>query len=82
MRPQPRVDAGASARSMRGSRCAIDISDGLVQDLGHVCEASGVGAEVRLERVPLDANLVAAYPDDAAMMALTGGEDYELLLDR
>lgn len=79
MRQQPRVDAARAAIDA-GMRCAIDISDGLVQDLGHVCTASAVGAEVRLERVPLDANLVAAYPDDAAMMAMTGGEDYELLL--
>jgi thiamine-monophosphate kinase len=79
MRPQPRTDAGHAAIAA-GIRCAIDISDGLVQDLSHVCEASGVGAEVRLDRVPLDADLAAAYPADAAIMAATGGEDYELLL--
>jgi thiamine-monophosphate kinase len=79
MRPRPRIDAGRAAIDA-GIRCAIDISDGLAQDLGHVCAASSVGAEVRLDRVPLDANLVAAFPADAAMMALTGGEDYELLL--
>ncbi len=79
MRPRPRIDAGRAAIDA-GIRCAIDVSDGLAQDLGHVCAASSVGAEVRLDRVPLDANLVAAFPADAAMMALTGGEDYELLL--
>jgi len=79
MRPQPRTDAGRAAIAA-GIRCAIDISDGLVQDLGHICSASGVGAELRLDRVPLDADLVATYRDDASMMAAAGGEDYELLL--
>jgi thiamine-monophosphate kinase len=51
-----------------------------VQDLGHICEASGVGAEIALESVPLDPSLVAAYPEDARTIAATAGEDYELLL--
>lgn len=79
MRPQPRVDAGRAALD-EGIRCAIDISDGLVQDLGHICEASHVGAELRFADLPVDADLVATYPDGAALMAATGGEDYELLL--
>ena len=79
MRPQPRVDAGlATARA--GVRCGIDISDGLVQDLGHVCAASGAGAELRLPLLPMDAALAACFPGDAETMALSGGEDYELLL--
>ncbi len=79
MRFWPRVDAGEAAIAA-GIRCAIDISDGLVQDLGHICTASRVGAELRLDRIPLDDNLLLAYRDDAAMMAATGGEDYELIL--
>ncbi|TAK60882.1 MAG: thiamine-phosphate kinase [Dehalococcoidia bacterium] len=79
MRPRPRIDAGRAALDA-GVRCAIDISDGLVQDLGHVCEASGVGATVELARLPLDAALVELYPIDARMLAATGGEDYELIL--
>jgi len=79
MRPRPRIDAGRAALDA-GVRCAIDISDGLVQDLGHVCESSGVGATVELARVPLDAALVEQYPADARMLAATGGEDYELIL--
>jgi thiamine-monophosphate kinase len=79
MRPQPRIDIGQAAVNA-GVRCGIDISDGLVQDIGHVCAASGVGAELRLDALPLDPALVAAYPADAAMMAATGGEDYELVL--
>jgi thiamine-monophosphate kinase len=79
MRPRPRVDAGHAAITA-GVRCGIDISDGLAQDLGHVCRASGVDAELWLPRVPLDPALVARYPADAMRMAAGGGEDYELIL--
>ncbi len=79
MRPYPRVDAGRAAVSA-GAACAIDISDGLVQDLGHVCEASGLSAELWLPKVPLDDALLATFPDDAVTLAATGGEDYELIL--
>lgn len=75
----PRIDAGKIAVAA-GIRCGIDISDGLVQDLGHVCEASTVGANLHLGKIPVDDNLRLAYRDDAAMMAATGGEDYELIL--
>jgi thiamine-monophosphate kinase len=79
MRPVPRVDAGRAAVTA-GARCGMDISDGLVQDLEHICAASSVGAEIAFESVPLDPSLVAAYPEDARMMAATAGEDYELLI--
>lgn len=79
MRPQPRVDAGKAA-VMAGLHCGIDISDGLAQDIGHICERSAVRAEIDAAAVPVDDNLRLAYPDDAATMALTGGEDYELVL--
>jgi thiamine-monophosphate kinase len=79
MRPQPRIAAGRAAATA-GVRCGIDVSDGLVQDLGHVCRASGVAAEIYLDRVPLDPSLVAEFPADAQTLVLTGGEDYELLL--
>jgi thiamine-monophosphate kinase len=79
MRPGPRVDAGRAALAA-GVRCAIDVSDGLVQDLGHVCAASGVDGELWLPRVPLDPALVETYPEDAPLLAATGGEDYELIL--
>jgi thiamine-monophosphate kinase len=79
MRPLPRVDAGRAAVEA-GVRCGIDISDGLVQDAGHICEASGVGAEIAIDSVPLDTSLVVAYADDARTIAATAGEDYELLL--
>jgi thiamine-monophosphate kinase len=79
MRIRPRVDAGEIAVK-HGVRCAIDISDGLAQDLGHVCRASGVDAEVRIDRLPLAPGLAEAFPEDARFMAVAGGEDYELAL--
>jgi thiamine-monophosphate kinase len=57
----------------------IDVSDGLLQDLGHVCRASGVGATVALADVPIAAACRRRFGDDAPAMALGGGEDYELL---
>jgi thiamine-monophosphate kinase len=53
----------------------IDVSDGLVQDLAHLCGASGVGARIELARVPT----TAAVRRAGIVLALTGGEDYELL---
>ena len=79
MRPQPRIDAGRAALAA-GVRCAIDISDGLMQDIGHICAASGVGAEIDASRIPIDAALAAVFPDDALALAAAGGEDYELSL--
>ncbi len=77
-RPEPRVDAGRAALDA-GVCCAIDVSDGLVQDLGHICERSRCGAVLWAEKVPVAVELVAAFPDDALELALSGGEDYELL---
>ena len=76
-RPQPRVEAGLGLRGIANS--AIDISDGLVADLGHILEASGLGASLELERLPLS----DTYRDWLAesgdwSLALTGGDDYEL----
>jgi thiamine-monophosphate kinase len=79
MRPRPRIDAGRAAIAV-GVRCGTDISDGLLHDLGQVCEASGVAADVWLPRIPVEQALVERYPDHAAMLAATGGEDYELIL--
>lgn len=73
--PQPRVGlaiAGIAAASM-------DISDGLVQDLGHLCRAGGVGAEIDAGALPLSNTARAASPDWLTA-CLTGGDDYELLL--
>lgn len=61
---------------------AIDVSDGLAADLGHLCRASGVGAEIEAEAIPTTATLrrwCEADGSDALELALTGGEDYVLL---
>jgi thiamine-monophosphate kinase len=78
-RPRPRTTLGP--RLVGLARASMDVSDGLVQDLGHLCRASGVGAEIEAARVPLSAAtkvLVAAEPSLLATV-LTGGDDYELL---
>jgi thiamine-monophosphate kinase len=79
LRPQPRTNTGAEA-AQRGILCGIDVSDGLLQDIGHICERSPVGAVLQAADVPLSAELRAAYPKDALQLACTGGEDYELVL--
>lgn len=76
-RPEPRLEMGRALRGL--ARAAIDISDGLAADLGHVLQASGVGATVHLERLPLSPSLrEAASPAAGPRLALTAGDDYEL----
>jgi thiamine-monophosphate kinase len=76
-RPTPRLAAGAALRG-QASAC-IDISDGLLADLGHVCVASGVGAEIDVALLPRSPALMALYDEaGAAQFALSGGDDYEL----
>ena len=79
-RPVARVHEGRAIASF--ATACIDISDGLLQDLGHVCDASGVGADVEISALPL----LEGHHDHARNLgvdgfaaALTGGEDYELL---
>ncbi|MBI2912311.1 MAG: thiamine-phosphate kinase [Chloroflexi bacterium] len=78
LRPRPPL-ATAQLAARLGVPCAIDISDGLLQDLGHICEMSGLGADLRVNAVPLSADLRAAYPDEALSLACAGGEDYQML---
>jgi thiamine-monophosphate kinase len=73
--PQPRVGLALAGIASAG----MDVSDGLVQDLGHICRASGLAAEVAADRVPLSDAARAAGTDWLAT-CLTGGDDYELLL--
>ncbi|WP_158882969.1 thiamine-phosphate kinase [Rhodanobacter sp. L36] len=75
--PTPRLAAGAALRG-QASAC-IDISDGLVADLGHICNASGVGAEIDAALLPRSSALMSLYDDASALrFALAGGDDYEL----
>ena len=80
-RPRPRFDAAATARDA-GARALIDISDGLATDAGHICRASGVGAVIELDAIPVArgvAEVAGALGRDQLEFAATGGEDFELL---
>lgn len=77
-KPEPRVSEGQKM-VRAGVRCAIDVSDGLIGDLTHVCEASRAGARILLEQIPVHPLVKAAFPDEYTDLALSGGEDYELL---
>ena len=80
--PIPRIEAGRALAAGRLVTAMLDISDGLVSDLGHLCERSGVGAELDASLIPVDPAAVAIaarYERDPLALALNGGEDYELL---
>lgn len=81
--PEPRVEVGRKLSAIRGVRAAIDVSDGLSTDLAHICEESGVGAEIDAEAIPVHRLAVEAerkgWVGSAVDLALHGGEDYELL---
>ena len=72
--PQPRLALGTALAGIASA--AMDVSDGLVQDMGHICRSSGVAAVLRAELVPLSE---AARPAGRLSLCLTGGDDYELL---
>jgi len=76
--PTPRIVLGKGLRGV--ARSAIDVSDGLVADLGHICERSRVSATVQLDRIPVSAILRQHLARPAARAALlAGGDDYELV---
>ncbi|MFT5574844.1 MAG: thiamine-monophosphate kinase [Bermanella sp.] len=75
--PQPPVQFAPSLIGL--AHAAIDISDGLLADLGHILTASAVGADIQLDDIPLSAALRGGYPlKQAQTYALTGGDDYQL----
>jgi len=76
--PEPRIALGRKLRNV--ANAAIDVSDGLAADLGHILERSSVGAEIRLDALPRSA-AIAACPDLALATdcLLAGGDDYELV---
>ena len=81
-RPTARVEAGAWLGRSGVASALIDVSDGLAADLGHLAEASGVGARVELERLPIAPELetfAAAHGCEAAEFAAGAGEDFCLL---
>jgi thiamine-monophosphate kinase len=77
--PEPRVALGA--RLARLASASIDVSDGLMADLGHICEESGVGADLHRDDLPLSAPARAAIAADPALWTeiVAGGDDYEIL---
>lgn len=77
-RPEPRLTEGQLLIE-NGVKTGIDVSDGLLADLGHVCQSSGSGAVVQIERVPIRPEVIRAFGDQSLEMALSGGEDYQLL---
>ena len=78
LKPAPRIAEGQLLLE-QGVKTAIDISDGLVADLNQICKASRVGARIYADRVPMEPEVLAGFGERALELALTGGEDYELL---
>lgn len=77
LRPTPRVLHGQALRNLASS--AIDLSDGLISDLGHILKASGCGARIDLDALPYSPVIQRHVdPEQALRWALSGGEDYEL----
>lgn len=80
--PEARVEAGIAAGAA-GASAMIDISDGIATDLRHICAESGVGARLNLATLPISTELSAASSEhgwEKDELALSGGEDYELLM--
>ncbi|MBF0264040.1 MAG: thiamine-phosphate kinase [Gammaproteobacteria bacterium] len=74
--PIPQIELGEKISHY--SDCALDISDGLLADLGHITSASNCGAEINIERIPLADCLLKLPKEQAVKLALTGGDDYQL----
>ena len=78
LHPYPRIAEGQQLVA-QGVKTAIDISDGLISDLNHICRLSRVGARVEIDRVPVAPQVKANFGSRALEIALAGGEDFELL---
>lgn len=78
-RPQPRVALGLALRKQSLATAALDVSDGLLADLGHLLTRSNVAATVFFNRLPTAALLCGVTPELAQDCLLAGGDDYELL---
>ena len=77
-RPSPRIKSGIKLAD-NGVTTAMDISDGLYADLSKLCKASKVGASFQIDQLPVDEHLKSAFPTEWVELAVSGGEDYELL---
>jgi thiamine-monophosphate kinase len=74
--PQPRLELGLALRGL--ATACIDLSDGLLADLGHILEASAAGAELDLGRLPCAESMAALPEPERRRLQLAGGDDYEL----
>lgn len=79
--PTPRVALGQKLSERQLATAMLDISDGLLADLGHILDLSGVGADLELKKIPLSKPFQKILEGDSSLMdlALAGGEDYELV---
>lgn len=75
--PTPRIELGA-ALAKAGATAMIDISDGLYQDLGHICQQSAVSMRLNLDQLPCSAPLATVDLSERLLCQLAGGDDYEL----
>jgi len=79
LRPIPQLELGRYLLNV-GCRCAIDCSDGFLQDVGHILDASELGLKVNTDTIPLDAEAVEFFGRETVLeAALGGGEDFELI---
>ena len=78
-KPTPRLAVGALLARKGLATAMIDVSDGLLQDLGHICRASHIGARIWEEALPLSGAYRELAGNEGIHYALSGGEDYELL---
>ncbi len=78
LKPMPRV-IEAQSLVKNGISTAIDLSDGLVADLEHICRGSRLGANINVDKLPLGNDLQQYFPERAVDLTLSGGESYELL---
>lgn len=74
--PTPMIDLGIKLRNIATS--CIDVSDGLVADLSHICRASRVSAKIHLATLPFDEEVKSLFPDKYIEFGLSGGDDYQL----
>jgi thiamine-monophosphate kinase len=77
-RPTPRIDLG-NRLVESGVRCAMDVSDGLVGDLEKLADVSNVGIMIEMSEIPIPLELIFMFGTSAIELALSGGEDYELV---
>ncbi|MFQ5480747.1 MAG: thiamine-phosphate kinase [Thermodesulfobacteriota bacterium] len=79
LEPQPRIDVGRKLAQTKRATAMMDISDGLLLDLGRLCRASKAGACIEADKIPFSRALLSCGREKALKTALGGGEDYELL---